>query len=382
MANGMVSKTVFRLIAAAALSLATFGQHAPRMTPVPGDALELVTGQVRSVDTKAGRDAKAQLLTHARDSYNLRSAARGYDLKVTFQVNSGGQTEYDGTWEMEDVFDPRQGLRWTAKAASGYTVTQISSKSGYYREGTSNTVPLRLQEARAALFDPIPPAASVANGLIRTSTATFKGVPLTCVLLSSRGSTATGTAGRSWEETEACIDPRSGLLQVQSQVPGRYYSYDYSNAPQLGGHILPRKVTVTEAGKVVSEISVESLKRLPAADSALFVPTAEMKQGEPAIQMAGAQKLLLDSALGPLASSVTSRPVCVFGLVTSSGQLVEAHSLQPSDPNSPAAVDAAKRMNFFSPTRPGARHQQHFVFIIERFPASQAVEEREAGAGR
>jgi hypothetical protein len=57
----------------------------------------------------------------------------------------------------------------------------------------------------------------------------------------------------------------------------------------------------------------------------------------------------------------------VFGLVTSSGKLVEAHSLQPSDPNSQAAVEAAKRMKFSTPAPRGERPQQHFVFIIEKF---------------
>ena len=37
--------------------------------------------------------------------------------------------------------------------------------------------------------------------------------------------------------------------------------------------MLPRRVTVTEAGKIVSEISVDSLSELPVADPSLFVPT-------------------------------------------------------------------------------------------------------------
>ena len=64
--------------------------------------------------------------------------------------------------------------------------------------------------------------------------------------------------------------------------------------------------------------------------------------------MAGAQKISRFFGQGPFPSGATVRPVCVFGLVTASGQLVEAHSLQPSDPNSQAAVEAAKRMNFLT----------------------------------
>jgi len=353
------------LIVAGGLSLASFGQG---ITPIPRDPLELVTGQITAVDTAASRGPVLQLLARARTNYAVRSAGQGYDLKVAFMVNSGGQTDYDGPWEMEDMFDPQQGFRWTAKAGAAYTTTQIALKQAHYGEGTGNVIPLRLQEARAALFDPIP-SGNLDRVLIRTSTASFNGAEVTCVLLSTSGNAA--AAGRRWDESEECIDARSGLLQVHSQAPGRYYAYDYLDAPQFAGHMLPRKVIVTEAGKTVSEIRVESLAALPSADPALFVPSEEMKARGAAVAMAGAQKISRFSAPGPLPPGATVQPVCVFGLVTPSGQLVEAHSLQPSDPNSQAAVDAAKQIKFPIPAQPGARPQQYFVFVIEKFVSSR-----------
>ena len=355
------------LMAAGGVSLAAFGQNAPRITPIPDDPLEMVTGRVSAVDAHPNRAAVVRLLNRARDSYALRSAGQGYDLKVTFTVNSGGQTEYDGPWEMEDVFDPRQGFRWTAKAAASYAITRISSNGMLYGEETANHIPLRLQEARAALFDPIPSSGNVNRASIRKSAAIFNGAQLTCVLISGSGNAAGATPGRRWDETEECIDPQSGLLKVHSQVPGRYYAYDYSNGPQLAGHALPRKVSVTEAGKIVTEISVDSLTELPAADPSLFVPTDEMKASGRATAMTGAQKIWRASGPDALTPGMTTRPVCVFGIVTPTGQLVEAHSLQPSDPNSAAALDDAKQINFSHPTQPGARPQQHFVFVIENF---------------
>jgi hypothetical protein len=272
---------------------------------------------------------------------------------------------------MEDIFDPQKGLHWTARAAAGYSTTQISTlKQTYYAEGTANLIPLRLHEVRAALFGPIPPG-TLDRESIRTSTATFNGAQVTCVLISGSGAVPTSAPGRRWEETEECIDPQSGLLQVHSQVPGRYYAYQYSPAATLGSNVLPGKVTISEAGKTVSEIHVESLTNLASADPSLFVPTEAMKARGPAIAMAGARKISRFSGQPPLKPSVTIQPVCVFGLVTSSGQLVEAHSLQPSDPNSQQAVEAVKRMNLSSPAVPGARPEQHFVFVIEKFVTSQ-----------
>ncbi len=364
----MVSKSTLWFIAPCVLSLCTLGQNTPRIARIPSDPLEIVSGQVQAVDAPASREAVVQLLVRARNNYALRTAGRGYDLKVTFTVNANGQTEYDGAWQMEDLFDPQLGLRWTAKAEAGYKTTQISSQEKYYGEGTSAVIPLRLQEARAALFGPIP-AGNFSRAAIRTSAATFNGAQVTCVLLS--GSRNAAASGRSWDETEECIDPQSGLLKVHSQVPGRYFAYDYSNAPQLGGHVLPSKVTVTEGGKTVSEIDVESITDLPAADSSLFVPTEEMKARGPSVALGEAQKLSVFSQPRPFPAGAMLHPVCVFGLVTPSGQLVEAHSLQPSDPNSQAAVEDAKRLNYFYPRIAGERPRQHFVFIIEKFVSAQ-----------
>ena len=376
----MVFRRMSSLLATAALSVCAFGQNASRnesgsasMVLVPGDPLELVTGPARIVDTPADRDAIAQLLARARNSYALQGAGRGYDLKVTFTANSQGQTQYDGDWAMEDLFDPRQGLRWTASATAGFTVTRISSNGTSYSEGTTGPIPLRLQEARAALFNPIPSATNVKRQSIRTATTVRAGATLTCILLSGSGSGANAAPGRRWDETEECIDPASGLLQVHSQVPGRYYAYDYANALRSGNRVLPRKVTVTEAGRVVSTISVESLTEVPGADPSLFVPTEEMKTRGRAIAVEQAQKIFTVLPQGAAAPGGTARTVCVFGLVTASGQLVEAHSLQPWDPDSQTALEAVKRMKFAAPAAPGAPPQQHFVFVIGRFVAPAAA---------
>jgi hypothetical protein len=223
------------------------------------------------------------------------------------------------------------------------------------------------------LFDPIPSGTNIRRESIRTSTAVFNGARLTCILLSGPGNTPTEAAGRRWEETEECIDPQSGLLQMHSQVPGRYYAYDYTNAPRSGDRVLPRKVIVSEAGKIVSTISVESLAEIPGADPGLFLPTAEMKTVRGAITLGTAQKILTVSPRDPGTSDSTIHTVCVFGLVTASGQLVEAHSLQPSDPNSQAALEAVKRMTFSAPGTPRAQPRQHFVFVIERFVPSESA---------
>ena len=66
--------------------------------------------------------------------------------------------------------------------------------------------------------------------------------------------------------------------------------------------------------------------------------------------MTSATKVSRIQGQGPFTSAMTIHPVCVFGMVTPSGHLVEAHALQPADPNSQAAVEDAKKIDF-SPLR-------------------------------
>jgi hypothetical protein len=366
-----VLRTAVLLIATAALSTAARQQGAPTIASIPSDPLEMAIGQIRPVQSTAGRTNILALLERARANYTLRNAGRAYDLKVGFTVNSGGQTAYDGAWKMEDWFDPKQGQRWTAQSPGDFSITRISRNGKLYDKVAASYIPLRLQEARAALFDPLPSAESVARASIRTTTAIYDGAQLTCVLLSGPGNGASSASARRWDEAEECIDPQSGLLSIHSPVPGRYNAYDYTNGPQLAGHVLPRKVTITEGGQSVTEISVDSLSELTGADPRLFSPTEQMKEQGRAIEMEGAQKIWRVAGRGVAPRGAPADAVCVFGVVTPSGQLVEAHSLQPFDPNSPSAVAAAKQIDFSHPAPLSPQPQQHFVFVIEQFVAGR-----------
>lgn len=355
----------------AALPVAALAQNALRIAPVPRGPLELAAGKLQVADTQAPRDAAVQLLARARNSYALRNLHRPWDLKVHFTVDSRGQTDYDGDWEMEDIFAPGEGLHWAAKSAGGYAITGIFAADGAtYADATSGVIPLRLQEARSMLYNPIPSVAYASSGSIRTIEASF-GSPVTCVLLSRSRASSAPPDQRSWDESEDCIDSQTGLLRIHSEIPGRYAVYDYSNAARLGSHTLPRTITVWEGGRVVSTISVESLQPIASADPALFVPTDGMKAAGPAVTMAAAMRLARLPSPVAATPGTTLRPVCVFGLVTPAGHLVEAHSLQPVDPNSEAALKDAEAIDFSPAMRAGAAPQQHFVFVIEKFAVSE-----------
>jgi len=355
------------IVSLLAAALCAQAQTPPRVAPVPAHPLELATAALTPAGTQPQRDAALELLSKARNRYALRNVRQPWDLKVRFTVDSQGRTNYDGEWQMEDVFSPGQGLHWSARSSAGYAVSGIFAADETFMDATSNLVPLRLQEARALLYNPIPSTTYAGNGSIRTLTTTFQNSPLTCVLLSQVRDTKPA-AGRAWNETEDCIDPGAGLLRIHSDAPGRYAVYDYTNGPRLGTHAIPRTVTVWEGGRVVCTVSVESLQALAAADPALFTPTDAMKAAGPAVSMTSATRISRVHAPTPLPAGTTLRPLCVFGLLTPSGRLVEAHSLQPADPNSDAAVKDAESIDFSPALGASAVPQQRFVFVIESFP--------------
>jgi hypothetical protein len=153
-------------------------------------------------------------------------------------------------------------------------------------------------------------------------------------------------------------------------VPGRSYTYDYSKAVEFSGHTLPGTITIHEAGRVVSVITVESLTSPTDIDPALFRPTEAMRtKGQPVV-LGGAQKLVRTLAGEPASITTPGDTVCVFGVVTAGGQLMEAHSLQPANPHSAAAIEAARKLTFPNPAQAGQPAQQFFVFVLEKIPAS------------
>jgi len=177
----MIPKGLLCLIVVAG---ASFGQTTPRMAPVPGDPLELVAGHTPRAETAATRDAALRLIAGARTNYSLRSDGQGYDLKVTFAVDSQGQTELDGAWDLEDVYVPCRDC--TGRARHGRILHDRSRVArDLYNEGTERAVPLRLEEVRGILLHPLPSDAYASRESIRTSSATLNGALVTCVLLSS-----------------------------------------------------------------------------------------------------------------------------------------------------------------------------------------------------
>src|SRR5579862_3395051 len=186
------------------------GDPGSQLKSVPAGPLELASGPVQFVN-QTDRKAVLDDLGRVRQPFALRTAGRGYDVKVSFQTNSNGETNYDGAWTMEEMFSPDQGLRWTAQGPSGYSITRISSPRGVFQEAGESVIPLRLQEVRGILFDPVQSPSYASRGSIRRFSSRFRGAAVTCVLLSGSNRQSHAASGRDWDETEECFDPVTAL---------------------------------------------------------------------------------------------------------------------------------------------------------------------------
>ncbi len=334
---------------------------------MPENRLELASSGVRVVEAPEERDAMIRLMDKAGSYYAFKESRLAYHVKTSFTVTSGGRTEYDGDWQMDEIYSPNMGVHLTARTG-GSVFEQLKTRTANYQDTPGGNFPLRLHEARGHLLGPLESIRNMRHDLIRKVDASLDGAPVTCLLFSDgRRSSDAGAPGRLWQEREECLDPQTGHLLLHSPAPGLYVLYDFSQPFKLESKELPGKMTVIENETTVIEERVESLEVLPKADPNDFTPTAQMRSQRPASTMAGLQKISL-GATRP--SSGAIQTVVVFGLLTADGKITEAHPLESSDTS---LVDAAlRRVNQirFQPTvAPGADREQHELFTLVHLTA-------------
>jgi hypothetical protein len=344
---------------------AGFCQSGPNIARVPEDPLELASSGVHVVDAPEDRDALIRLMDKARSYYTLKEARQAYHLKTSFTVTSGGRTEFDGDWQLDELFSPSLGVCLTART-SGYVFDQLRTSNLTYQDTPGEGFPLRLHEAHGHLLGSLESTKSMRHDLIRTVAASLNGAPVTCLLLSdARRSSEAGAPGRLWQEREECLDPQTGHLLLHSPAPGLYVLYDFSQPFKFESRELPGKMTVIENETTVIEERVESLEALPKVDPNDFTPTAQMRSKRPGTAMAGLEKISI-GATRP--SSGTIQTVVIFGLLTPDGTVAEAHPLQSSDP---ALIEAALRrvsqIKMQAAVAPGADREQHELFALVHF---------------
>lgn len=329
--------------------------------PIPGDPLELVSGDAQPVQDAASRAAAISLLNKARAHSNVRAYA--YDLKTTF-VSPGAS---GGSWNLEDTSPARDIYRWTAQGGA-YSTINLRTSELVYSNQPSGVIPLRLAQARTAIFYMYPQVGPYAS--VRTATATLNGAEVTCVLVMQMAQGTPSAGPRRWEESESCVDPKSNLWMTYSPVPGMYTAYDYTDALHFHDKLIPAKFTITEARQTVVEAHTQSVTNAESPTAAIFQPVGLEKIGVGPL-MSTPWRVRNRSASGAVTSNSKLQVVVLDGIVNPQGQLSDVQVLASSDAGlDQSALDQAsawKNWQDQQDAQPGAAPQSHEVFFTIEF---------------
>jgi hypothetical protein len=323
------------------------------------------------LDNPADRTLVLGLLESARQNNALHEpGVQPFTLKANF--TSSGQSRFEGSGEMEETFVQFGKGRWTAHLGS-YSQLRIFAGPAAYDQ-VDVPIPLRVAMVRTAVFGPMP--GNWSHSLIRFAGARWNGKEVTCALLSRFGDTSY-TSGRRWTESEFCIDPHSGLLQMASEAPGVYASYDYQDALTFHGRTLPRNITIVQGGRTVLQIHMDSLQDATATDPQLFNPSAQMLALGPRATLVQAR--FPDLMPLPAGHTGAVTPIMVHATIGDDGKVQEAEAVQTSDSVlSQAALDHILHTNYsggsagYSGGSAGANPVQRDAFINVRFEVAQS----------
>jgi hypothetical protein len=334
-------------------------QSAPTVAPVPYDPLELATGPALVPDTPEKRALLLNLLERARQNNAMHTPGTApFTLKVSFN-STGNGSKNTGYGEVEETWLNGQTWRWSARLGD-YSQLRIFYEGAAYDDKPRGSMPLRLQMVRNAVFWPV--VGNFAPSLIRMATANWQGTEVACMLISGGGNEATATAGRRWEESEYCIDPKTGLLRAHSEAPGIYAIYDYEGAAQFHGRTLARQITVVEGGATVLQIHLDGIEDAN-DDPHQFVPTHKMLARGPGAIMVGPFRFP-EFVSVPASYSGAVQPVIVHAILDEKGKVLDAEVTQSSDPAlSTAALGRVWRSSFGAAARPGKLQREAFINV-------------------
>ena len=344
------------------LSSFSFSQTTPKTAPLPYDPLELATGPTMVPDTPEQRTLLLNLLERARQNSAMHTPGTApFKIKVSFN-STGGDSHSQGYGELEETWLNGQTWRWSARLGD-YSQLRVFYEGAAYDDKPRGHMPLRLQMVRNSVFWPV--GGNFAGALIRMATAKWEGTEVACILISGGGNDAIATPGRRWEESEYCIDPKTGLLRIHSEAPGIYSVYDYIGGIQFHGRVLPRQTTIVEGGTSVLQIHLDSLEDAN-NDPNQFVPTKKMLSHGPGAIMVGPFRFP-ELVRTPAGYSGDVQPVIVHAILDQKGKVLDAEVVQTSDPALSAAALGVVWHSSYMPAQRQDRPLQREAFINVKF---------------
>ncbi len=362
----------FFSILGAILPLAAFAQTTNPVAP-PSDPLELVTGAAQPVTTIEQRAAAVALLSRAADQYSMHSKTTpAHTLQMAF--NATASTLFPGgAGQLRETWISGQNWRWDATLGD-YSLLRISSNGVAYDQQTPQPIPLRLKMLANAVFAPLQFATPRVDAM-RTASVSWKGGQITCILLGQSGSAqspAAATTGRQWNESEFCIDPATGLLDVYSEVPGYYAIYDYSNALKFHDRTLPGAVTISENATAVVHAQLTGIADTDPANMAPFTPTAQMMSHGPAVVLFAPTQMTRIVPSQSVQPGSTIEPAIVHITLDEQGNVQESELLQTTGLSPQALAFVTGTQLWPAPQTAGTPPRQREAYVRVEFVPLQS----------
>jgi hypothetical protein len=335
---------------------------------MPADTMELVTGAAQPVQDAQERIAAISLLEKAHDLSNVR--VQPYDLKTSFSAYGGLAS--DGNWSLQDTSRARK-YRWTASGPnySAVNVYPSGATNALYSNQASGILPLRLLQVRSAIFFIYPTPGPQAS--IRTATGSLNGASQNCVLVVIGAGNRSFSGGRNWEESEYCVDAKTGLLSQYSPGPGVFVRYDYSSGIRFHNTSIPTAFSIFENGKVVAEARTVSVSDPPAATDPMFDTAGLTPVGSGRAMNPGSNLPFMIPLPGKGFAGVNANTamqvVALHGNIAGDGHLSEVEILASTNPtlNQQAVDQAASIAQGRAPVQPGATMQSSEIFLTFEF---------------
>jgi hypothetical protein len=361
-------------ILVATLPLAAYAQTANPVAP-PSDPLELVTGAAQPVTTVEQRAATVALLNRAAEQYAMHSKGTpAHILQISF--NATASTLFPGgAGQLRETWISGQNWRWEATLGN-YSLLRISSNGVAYYQQAPQAIPLRLKMLANTVFAPLQFTAPRVAAM-RTASVTWKGAQITCVLLAPSGSaqdSAAAKAGRQWNESEFCVDPATGLLDVYSEIPGYYAIYDYTNALKFHDRTLPGAVTISENGTAAVQAQLTSIADTDATNMTPYTPTAQMISQGPAVVLFAPMQMTRMVPSPSMQPGSAIEPAIVHVTLDEQGHVQESELLQTTGLSSQALALVTGTKLWPAPQTSGTPPRQREAFVrVEFVPAQPGI---------
>lgn len=362
-------RTLPLFLFAAISGVTAFGQRPLLLptAPVPADPLELVTGPTHIPATPAERGALVALVIGAEEKHAMH--ARGgpaHILQISF--NASATTLYPGgAGQLRETWISGENWRWDGSLGD-YQLLRISSDAAIYDQNPAGPIPMRLKMLANAVFAPIEGAPRRAT--LRSATVAWKGAQLTCVLMSGAGNQQTDAQGRQWYESEYCIDPATGLLNIASIAPGVYTVYDYTHSLRFHGRVLPGRVTISENGTAVVDAQLTDIADTDPKDKTPFTPTAQMIAQGAATALGSPNRFPIPTFSASISGVI--QPAIVHATIDAQGKVLESEVLQTSAVSA-TALQMVTAMNFGvqKPAGGAAPVEREAYINVRFFPQQQ-----------